>query len=248
MNSAKDCFLQDEYRPDDHAYVRTREELDPKEYFVETCGIISEQYGDRDISLIDVGCANGAFLSYANESLNISRSYGVDISEELLDIATKIVPESSFVKKSIFDLSAESVGKFDVCTCLGTVSLIDEFNLAIYSLLELIADEGLLIILDCINDFPIDTIMRFRRVTDQPDQDYWQPGFNVRSTATYESVLACAGEEFDIVFRDFNMPFSIEKTEDPMRAWTICTEESKHQLVLGTRNLIDMKFACIKRT
>ena len=40
-------------------------------------------------------------------------------------------------------------------------------------------------------------------------------------------------------FYDFEMPFPIEKTDDPMRAWTIETSESKNQLVVGTGQILN---------
>ena len=46
----------------------------------------------------------------------------------------------------------------------------------------------------------------------------------------------------------FRLPFDIPKTSDPLRAWTIETEENPHQLVVGTRQLLSTKVLEIQRT
>ena len=40
---------------------------------------------------------------------------------------------------------------------------------------------------------------------------------------------------------DFKMPFPIEKNKDPMRTWTIPTQENPYQLVNGASLLINIK-------
>ena len=35
------------------------------------------------------------------------------------------------------------------------------------------------------------------------------------------------------------MPFGIEKNDDPMRTWTIEQEANRHQLIVGSKQLID---------
>ena len=242
-------FSTDRYRPQDHVhtYAEKLEDLEPKEYFKEAVKLISQQFGEQGISFLDIGCANGAFLFYAKQFLNLNRSVGIDISDTLLDIARDNISDSEFYLRSLFDITSNEIGKFDVCTCLGTIALIDDFESTIRNVLRLVRDNGLALILDCVNDDPIDSLMRFKRVSDQSEQDYWQPGFNVRSIATYKNVLANIDESWQVSFRDFVMPFAIQKTDDPMRAWTIGTDSNEHELVIGTSQMLKMKFACISR-
>ena len=42
-------------------------------------------------------------------------------------------------------------------------------------------------------------------------------------------------------------PFAIEPTGDPLRAWTIRTEESEHQIAVGTGQLLDFSVVRIRR-
>ncbi len=242
-------FPTDRYRPQDHVHVYAEklEDLEPKEYFKEAVKLISQRFGEQGISFLDIGCANGAFLFYAKQFLNLNRSVGIDISDTLLDIAKDNISDSEFYLRSLFDITSNEIGKFDVCTCLGTIALFDDFESTIRNVLRLVRDNGLVLILDCVNDDPIDSLMRFKRVSDQSEQDYWQPGFNVRSIATYNNVLANIDESWQVSFRDFVMPFAIQKTDDPMRAWTIGTDSNEYELVIGTSQMLKMKFACISR-
>ena len=249
MGGDTELFPIDQYRPDDHvhAYSKKLENLKPKEYFKEAVELIAQRFGDQTISLLDVGCANGAFLYFAKGSLNINISAGIDLSEQLLDIAKDNIPDSNFYQNSFLDTESKTIGKFDVCTCLGTISIFDDFELTIRSLLRFVKDNGLLLVLDCVNDYPVDSLMRFKKVTNHPEQDYWQPGFNIRSIATYKNILSKIDMSWQASFSEFVMPFTIEESDDPMRAWTICTDENEHQLLIGTGNLLKFKFACISR-
>ena len=249
MDQDGEQFSTDQYRPQDHvhAYAEKLEDLKPKEYFREAVKLISQRYGEQGISFLDIGCANGAFLFYAKHFLNLNKSVGIDISDTLLDIAKYNIPDSEFHLRSLFDINSNEIGKFDVCTCLGTIAIFDDFESTIRSLLEFVKDDGLMLILDCINDYPIDSIMRFKKVSNQSEQDYWQPGFNVTSTATYRNVLTNIGESWQVSFRDFVMPVAIQESDNPMRAWTISTDSNEYELVIGTSQMLKMKFACISR-
>jgi len=242
-------FSTDGYRPQDHvhAYAEKLEHLQPKEYFGEAVKLISQRFGKQEISFLDIGCANGAFLFHAKHFLNFNRSVGIDISDTLLDIAKYNIPDSEFHLRSLFDINSDEIGKFDVCTCLGTIAIFDDFESTMRSLLGLVKDNGLALILDLVNDYPVDSLMRFKKVSDRPEQDYWQPGFNVRSIATYRNVLTNIDEGWQVSFKDFVMPFAIQESDDPMRAWTISTDSNEYELVIGTSQMLKMKFACISR-
>ena len=72
-------------------------------------------------------------------------------------------------------------------------------------------------------------IMRYKKFSDESSSE-WNSALSVRSKETYKKVINKINNKLAVNFYDFEMPFPIEKTDDPMRAWTIETSESKNQL------------------
>ena len=108
------------------------------------------------------------------------------------------------------------------------------------NLIQLVKKEGVLYIYDLINDNPVDMIMRYRTVSDKKISN-WNAGLNVRSKKMYELLINKIDETLKVAFHDFEMPFPIQKTDNPMRAWTIPTHEQKNQLVVGTGQMLNSK-------
>ena len=74
-------------------------------------GLIGKHMDLQGKSLLEVGCATGEFCDAASRTCR--RVLGIDISEEILQVARERFPESSFRQAEIFDL--ESTGeRFDV--------------------------------------------------------------------------------------------------------------------------------------
>lgn len=68
-------------------------------------------------SILDIGCGTGTHLSLIkNRFTNI---FGVDINDEILNLAKKKVPEGHFINSGMIDFSIQL--KFDVITCLYVV-------------------------------------------------------------------------------------------------------------------------------
>ena len=91
-----------------------------------------------------------------------------------------------------------------------------------------------------INSHPIDVITRHRR-SSPGGQGEWEIGWNIFSQQTYESIWGNLTSRLSWRWYPVDMPFALEKKEDPMRSWTIETEEKKYQLVNGASQLINMQ-------
>ena len=120
------------------------------------------------------------------------------------------------------------------------MAIFDHTEEILRHLIQLVKKEGVLYILDLINDNPVDMIMRYRTVSDETSSE-WNAGFNVRSKKMYELLINKIDETLKVSFHDFEMPFPIQKTDNPMRAWTIPTHEQKNQLVVGTGQMLNFK-------
>jgi SAM-dependent methyltransferase len=229
------------YRSNDPAYLG-EQQLEPKESFRRVVELIAEAHGKGPLSLVDAGCASGAFVRYALTSLDVRECVGFDRSSEHLARARRDVPNAEFIQDSLPELEHLRGRTFDVCTCLGTVALFDDLESALSALLSLRKPRGSVIIYDLVNDDPVDVIMRYRR---SEEDDQWQPGFNVWSAETYRRTLATIDRDLHATFVDFNLPFGLPRSDDPLRAWTIETEQQPHQIVVGTGQLLNFKIVRI---
>src|SRR5262249_41688764 len=72
-----------------------------------------ERYRPSAASLLELGCGTGAVVAGLAEGMRIT---GIDLSTEMLKVATRNVPEARFVEG---DITAFSLGeKFDVVICV----------------------------------------------------------------------------------------------------------------------------------
>lgn len=231
-------LLPGEYRHDDPVYTKTKDYEQPKEYFKLLVELMRSDCMAFPISIIDVGCAAGAFLYYLKSCLPTKECVGVDISEQLLQQARSHVQEAEFLTDSILAPRKLAGRAFDVCTCLGTLSIFDEIDTALRNLWSFVKPGGSLYIFDLVNENPVDVLMRYRQAEAGSD-GRWMPGFNVRSRATWEAAVTAVGKTLQTRWTPFRMPVAIARTSDPMRAWTIGTEDNPHQITVGTGQLLN---------
>ena len=233
-------FFKDSYPKNDQTYLNDHEYKNPKEYFKKVASLIKSRFEKTPISVIDVGCASGGFLYYLINQIRVEIGVGIDISDYHIAQARAMMPEINFLEESVLNLPNLELSTFDVCTCLGTMAIFDNNEEILRNLIKLLKNEGVLYIYDHINEHPVDMIMRYRTVSDGTFSE-WSAGLNVRSEKIYELLINKIDENLKVVFHDFEMPFPIKKTDNPMRSWTIPTHEQKNQLVVGTGQMLNCK-------
>jgi SAM-dependent methyltransferase len=238
--------MEGRYQANDPVYLANLKQYEePKEAFKALVSIIGQDHPGQSLSLIDVGCASGAFLYHALRNLQVSRAVGVDISEQHLEQAREFVPGVEWVQDGLPTPAHDFTGQFDVSTCLGTLCIFDDPTPGLAALMGMVRPGGSAYIYDLINDHGIDVRMRYRRA-DRGD-DAWQSGLNVFSKPTYEAAVASIDPGATCEWHDFEMPIALPRGEDPMRAWTMRTEKREHQLLVGTGQLLNFKILRVKR-
>ena len=240
-------MIENCYKKNDKVYLDPSIYEQPKEYFKSIVEKIRDVFAATPFSIVDVGCASGAFLHYAKSKLSLSKIAGIEISSEHLKQARKVLPEAEFILSSIETPKNKLSQTFDVCTFLGTMSIFDEIDIVLSNLMALVGPGGHLWICDLINDYPVDVIVRYR-FSDEKKAGDWCSGLNIRSLSTYRRALDRCSPMANLNISDFELPFPLPQKEDPLRSWTIQTEYKRHQLVVGTGQLLNFKIIHIEKS
>lgn len=236
-------FNSSDYPKNDPVYSDSKEYESPKESFKFVANLIKTHFGDQPVSILDVGCASGAFLFYAKKNLNIVNSAGMDISDLHIKQALKFLPDTVFIIDDIQQPKTSLKNQFDIVTCLGTVAIFDDLEPILINLLSLVKKGGSLFIHDLINEYPIDVIMRYRTVQKENCSE-WKSGLNIHCKQTYENLIEKIDKNAKLSFHPFTMPFKIPQTSDPIRAWTIQTDSNPNQIIVGTMQILN--FMCLE--
>ena len=225
---------------DDAIYLKEERHDEPKELFKKLSSIISEFVVHEDeLCMLDVGCATGELVYYLEKQFPNVSYYGIDVSDDMLNLAKRKIGFAKLNNQSILELPLWVDMQFDVIVCLGVVGIFDEIEVTLSNLISSLKDGGRLLLSEQFNDDSVDVIMRYRRV-DSDDND-WESGWNIFSMKTIEDIAKRYDKK--VKWHEFRMPFGIEKGDDPMRTWTIETEANRHQLILGSKQLIDLYVA-----
>ena len=211
----------------------------PKELF-RFIGDLIEKHGvAENASMLDAGCATGELIYYLRGRFpNITRFNGIDISQAMIDQAGFVMPDTTFVVGSLTEPADFSDRDYDIVTCSGVLSCFDEPDIPVMNLLNSTRAGGSVYIYSPFNDDPIDVISRYRRAenVDSP----WEGGWNIFSRTTIERLLTASGYDLRWEWHSFDIPFDlVKRSDDPMRTWTIRTEEKERQTVNGACQLIN---------
>lgn len=227
---------------DDPIYLSEDRYEKPKELFKFLASLIDDLAPRTGAALLDVGCATGELIYFLRHALpGFGRFAGVDVSPRLIAAAQKALPDVDFRVGSVLDPAVFIGRKFDVVTCSGVLSCLDDPAPVLQNLLAGTAPGGAVLIYSPFNDDPVDVVMRYRRA-DRDDSDAWEKGWNIFSCATMERLLRSSGYPVSWDWHPFEMPFALNRRlEDPMRTWTVRTEAKPCQTVNGACQLIDGK-------
>lgn len=235
-----DAPLKDAVRIADEGIYLNEDRYDkPKELFKEI-GRLIKSYGlPEDFHICDVGCATGEFLYYITTRFPKCIRAGLDISPNLVAAAKKALPDTEFIVGSITGKNSFRSRQYDVMTCIGILPCLDDPAPALLNLLSATKKGGKIIVAGAYNEDPIDVVMRYRRA-DQ-DESPWESGWNIPSCHTMEKILRESGYAVEVGWRNFTMPFPVERRADPMRSWTTQVGPEPHFLINGACQLLHMK-------
>ena len=224
-------------------YLKEDHHSNTKESFKQLAAIIGESLNpEEEASILDVGCATGAWLSYISQQYPKLRCTGIDIFDELLTNAQNALPSAQFTHCSATDIASQFNKEFDISTGLGLLGIFDEEDAkaVLDGMIAATKKGGKVYFLSPFNDYHVDMIIKHRKYTDKNDNTDWEKGWNIYSKSTLENWLE--GKVSQFRFIDFKMPFDLEPKEDPIRTWTIPNSDGSRQLTNGLKLLVDLSF------
>jgi len=193
---------------DDAIYLKEERHDEPKEIFKKLSSIISEFVVHEDeLCMLDVGCATGELVYYLEKQFPNVSYYGIDVSDDMLNLAKRKIGFAKLNNQSILELPLWVDMQFDVVLCLGVIGIFDEIEITLSNLISSLKDGGRLLLSEQFSDDSIDVIMRYRRV--DSGENVWESGWNIFSMKTIEDIA----KQYDkkVKWHEFRMPFGIEK-------------------------------------
>lgn len=209
-----------------HDKIYLNEDRCKKEYFKVLYKMIQEQWGGKHINLLDIGCATGDFLYFAQEELPNASLSGLEIMPELI---AKINFEANIYCGDITKQNTLPDMKFDCITMLGVLSIFDDFQEVLDNVFRLMNDNGTFYLFGIFNPENIDVLIKSRSSDRSFSKDSsWETGWNCFSLKSIKDY--CISKGYKCSFTPFNIGFKIPKhKDDPLRSWT---EETKNGLMI----------------
>ena len=141
---------------------------------------------------LDVGCANGEFIYYLADLWSETKFTGIDITKEYINVARKLNKRhdnAKFYCKNIFDIS-NKIHKSEVVTCLGTFHIFPQPEDFLNALLDLVDNNGLLVINGRFNPYDVSAIIKFKDDSTKISKDLWRCDFNLHSESWIKDMLS----------------------------------------------------------
>jgi trans-aconitate methyltransferase len=212
--------------------------------------MISERHPDFKGSVLDIGCAAGAFIDLMGGRFPHAQYTGFDISEELIEIAKSKRPEENF-DFFVGDALKFHVDKeYDIIIASGIMSIFDDFTEPLNHWLSYLSSGGTLYVFGRFNSRDVDTIVKFRSHY-SPDEDnaeklpIWEGGltsYSIRQVERYLKSLSCGCE-----FIRFVLPIEIPESLDPIRTYTKITTDGEKLVINGANVIAEHYFLVVDR-
>jgi SAM-dependent methyltransferase len=234
---------------DTPAYRNFRTYLDedhhrrPKEMFVRIGDLLAARLPTlpEKPRVLDVGCATGALVGYLRERFPAMDFCGIDISPDLIKVAREKVPGATFSVMSALDLPDAQLAPFDVVLCVGVLGVFgdEQARRCVEGILASTKAGGVAYILSNFNSDDVDVLVSYR-TRGGDTMGSWNGGWNIYSKFTVQEW--CKARARTIRFIDFEMPFPIEKRDNPVRTWTF-QADGRLRLTNGLKLVVDLSFA-----
>lgn len=232
-----DIYLEDRYSS-------------PKWVFRMVLGMLNEHFGAvTDMSLLDVGTAEAALPSYLLKHCPTLSITGVDYDPTLVELANRNVPNCKTVQGDANDLSQFNDRTFRAVTCIGVISIFDDYRPAMNEILRVAENGGLVLVQNFWNAFPVDLIIKTRHARSGPQDSFgdWEAGWNMLSIATMSAFLENHPRVESFDFTKVVLPYDLPaRADNVMRSWTCMGSDGERYHMNGIGRLLDKRLLRIK--
>jgi len=233
---------------DEKIYVDSRYHDKPKEYFkliekaIRKNKVILPSEAGKVI--MDIGCANGALLSYLGKTFSKTELIGFEPVASLIEIGKKLDTRVKFINKGLFDITTGDIKvKGDIVMGTGVLGIFNDPSLFVKKLLSLVNGyKGKIFVFSPFNEEPIDVILKYR----YSGNKNWEVGHNLFSMKTMETIAVQNKLSYEWI--DFKMKIKISKSDDPMRSWTEPFRGDPYHIIYGTNMFSTMKLLILTKT
>jgi ubiquinone/menaquinone biosynthesis C-methylase UbiE len=221
----------------------------PKQTFKMTLDILKTHFGQGCSGrLLDIGTAEGALPYFLLKNLTAFNYTAIESDRDLVELANQLVPQCKTLKGDANDMRQFEDQSFDAITCLGVLSIFDDFRVAMDEILRLVKKNGIVIINNMWNSFPIDLIVKVRHATEGPQHNFggWEAGWNMLSIKTMSEYLKHHPRVKRFVFDRLIMEEDIlPRPENCLRSWTSLGWTGERELRNGIGRVLDKRILTI---
>ena len=224
-------------RTHDHIYLSENRYKKPKEMFkfIEKKAFRKKEYKEKNL-ICDFGCAAGEFLYYLEKKRPNNEYFGTDIRSDLLSKAKRILPKIKFFKKSVLKINSFPKKSFHKSFLSGVHPIFDEFERCFSNLIYWTKNSGKIFIFDMFNPYPVDVLIKYRNSSDYNKNGNYESGWNNFSQKSVSIFLKKQKRVKNFSFHEFEMPFDLKKQKDPVRSWTI--KSNNRRLMINGLSII----------
>lgn len=186
-----------------------------KEHQKKTLRLLEEKTSSSK-RILDIGCCDGLLIEHLTKKYPDSNIDGVELSQELFDIALKRFEGNKNVKifnESILDF--QPTQKYDIITAEGILSVFDDAIPVLDQWVSWLNPGGILMVFGVFCPEDMDFRVSYKnRYNDQG----WENGFTQYSVNTISQHLK--KKNLDHEFQVFETSVNIPKGEDPIKSYS----------------------------
>jgi len=208
-------------------YLHENPQRPPKELFKFLVRLAKADLSSGS-TVLDVGCASGAFLHYLRSLYPTLGLAGIDVSLEFIEKARETVSNGRFSVADIYTGDQLPRERFDVVFMTGVHYLFPEYEPWLRNLLSV--TKGSAYVCGLFNSEDLDVFSTVLRPGDKTSSTHW----NLISEKSISMFL----ESMNVQHKFFRWTLPIEHPrvhDDPIRSWTIETKDSGYLVVNGTQ-------------
>ncbi len=222
-------------RTHDEFYLSVDPLAPPKDSFVQVGDLIGDwlKGNSKVASIVDIGCATGAFLNYLSNRVPEPKISGCEYLQPLIEAGRRNYPSIKITQASIFDRDKIEPSSVDVITILGVISIFDDIEPLVKNLAHWIRPGGMILIHGMFNPFDVDVFVKYR-ASEEHGVGPLQAGWNIISQKTISEMFLRSGAR-NLNFHEFRISLDlIQDAHDPLRSWTEKLEDGSRQIINAT--------------